>query len=414
MRLSSRFFHSYVKIISGKVKEYFNPVKKSLLALMMILWAWTACLTAFPQRPEISAIEEKLLDWVNKERTARFLNPLQFSPDLRAVAKKHSKDMATQQKLTHLSSSGKSYLDRLVEAGLFFVEIGENVAVSDTFDAAFIHRGLMESPEHRDNILNPKYDTVGIGVVYSKSQEYYVTQDFSQSLKELEIEEAERLIKDEITKIREKNALPPLSFHNKANLFARRHARNRANGKPLQNIAGFFGETHIHFITTPVLTIPKNISLKITSEIYEICAVGAWFGRLEDYPGGTYLITIFLFPMSQYEGMKEEDFLKIVLETMNAKRKEIGLGPVKLGAIQSRYASDISRQLKFQRESSYVLPGRPMRQQVLSYVTEDPRVWPANLDPVITDPGLRRIGIGISSRENKETHGQTFWITLIF
>jgi uncharacterized protein YkwD len=389
-------------------------VKKLLMASMMILWTWTACLAALPQRPDISAIEEKLLEWVNKERTARNLNPLRFSPGLRAVAIEHSKDMASQQKLTHLSSSGKSYLDRLVEAGLFFIEIGENVAVSDTFDAAFIHQGFMESPEHRDNVLNPKYDTVGIGVVYSKDQEYFVAQDFSQSLKKLETDKAEKLIQDEITKIRKENALPPLSFHNIANNFARRHSRNRATGKPLQNIAGFFGETHIHFITTPGLTLPDNVSREIASEMYEIGAVGAWFGRLKDYPGGTYLITIFLFPMSQYEGMTEEDFLRIVLEAMNSKRENMKLVPLKLDRRQSKNASGISRQLKVQQANSFVLPERPMRRQVMSYVTEDLHVWPTNLDPVITDPSLSRIGIGISSQKNENSRQRTFWITLIF
>ena len=389
-------------------------MKKLLMAPMMILWIWTVCLAALPQRPDISAVEEKLLEWINKERTARDLNPLRFSPGLRAAAIEHSKDMASQQKLTHLSSSGKSYLDRVVEAGLFFIEIGENVAVSDTFDAAFIHQGFMESPEHRDNVLNPKYDMVGIGVVYSKDQKYFVTQDFFQSLKKQETDEAEKLIQDEITKIRKENALPPLPFHTKAGNFARRQSRNRASGKPLQNIAGFFGETHIHVITTPMLVIPENISQRIASELYEIGAVGVWFGRLKDYPGGTYLITIFLFPISQYEGMTEEDFLKIVLETMNSKRENMGFVPLKLDRRQSKNASGISRQLKVQQANSFVLPERPMRRQVMSYVTENPRVWPTNLNPVITDPGLRRIGIGISSKESKDTQRQTFWITLIF
>ncbi|UCE42998.1 MAG: CAP domain-containing protein [Candidatus Aminicenantes bacterium] len=389
-------------------------MKKSLMALMMMLWAWTLCLAVSPQHPDISAIEEKLLELLNKERTARNLSPLNFSQDLRAVATGHSTDMASQQYLTHLSSSGKSYLDRMVDSGLFFIEIGENVAVSDTFDAAFIHQGFMESPEHKDNILNPRYDTIGIGVVLSKDQEYFITQDFSQSLKLLEADEAEKFVQDEITKIREANALPPLSFHTIAGNFARRQSRYRASGKPLQNVAGYFGETHVHHITTPVLALPKDISREIAREIYEMVAVGAWFGRLEDYPGGTYLITIFLFPMSPYKGMTEEDFSEIVLNVMNSKREEIGLGPVKLDKGQSRYASNISRNLKYQRTSSYSLPRRPMSRQVISYVTEDPFVWPANLDPVITDPGLIRIGIGISSIENKNTHRQTFWITLIF
>ena len=389
-------------------------MKKSLIALTMILWAWTACFAANPQSPDISAIEEKLLEWVNKERTARNLNSLRFSPGLRAVAIEHSKDMASQQSLTHLSSSGNSYLDRLVEAGLFFIEIGENVAVSDTFDAAFIHQGFMESPEHRDNILNPKYDTVGIGVVYSKDREYFVTQDFSQALKKLETDEAEKLIQDEITKIRKEDVLPPMSFHNIANNFARRQSRNKASGKPLQNIAGYFGETHIHFITTPTLVIPKNISQKIASELYEIGAVGAWFGRLEDYPGGTYLITIFLFPMSQFEGMEEEDFSKIVLDAMNSKRGKKGFAPLKLDGRHSKNASDISRHIKVQQATSYVLPGSPISRQVVSYVTEDPRVWPADLDPVIMNPSLRRIGIGISSQKSEEPQRITFWVTLIF
>jgi len=288
------------------------------------------------------------------------------------------------------------------------------VAVSDTFDAEFIHQGFMESPEHRDNILNPKYETAGIGVVYSGDREYFVTQDFAQSLNVLDADEAEVTIKDEINKIRNISALPPMIFHNVGDSFARRQSRNRASGKQLQNIAGYFGETHIHFITTPTLVIPKNISQKITSEMFEIGAVGAWFGRLEDYPGGTYLITIFLFPMSQFEGMEEEEFLKMLLEAMNSKRKEMGLGSVKLDARHSKNASGISRQIKVQQTTSYVLPGRPISRQIVSYVTEDPRVWPADVDQIITDPGLRRIGIGISSQKGEEIQRRTFWITLIF
>jgi uncharacterized protein YkwD len=414
MRLSSRFFHSYVKIINRKVKENLKTVRKFATALMMIAWVWTTCLAYSPQRPDISAIEKKLREWINKERTARHLKPVRFSQDLRTVAAEHSKDMAFHQNLTHLSSSGKSYLDRLVEAGLFFVDIGENVAVSDTFDAAFIHQKFMESEEHRDNILNPKYDTVGIGVVYSKGLRYYITQDFSQSLNKLETEEAEAIIRNKIAKIRKERALAPMSFPEVANTFARRYAQNRATGKPLQNIASVFGETHVHFLTTPVLNIHENIKQEIASEMYESGAVGAWFGRLKDYPGGTYLVTVLLFPISLYESKTDEDFRQMALDAMNAKRKDSGLNPVKLDRRQSRHAIDISKQIKAQQTGSVVMRKRPMNIQVMTYVTENPGVWPVELDPIITDPGLRRIGIGISSQKSKGTYKQTFWITLIF
>jgi uncharacterized protein YkwD len=388
-------------------------VKKPLVILMMILWACAALFTAPLQHQETSIIEDKLLESLNKERTVRHLSPLRSSPGFKAVAMEHSRDMATHQNLTHLSSSGKSYLDRVVDARLFFIEIGENVAVSDTFDAEFIHQGFMESLEHRDNILDPGYDAVGIGVVYSQEGEYFITQDFVQSLNVLGTDEAETVVKAGINSIRKNNALPPLSFQNVADSFARRLSKNRASGKPLQKIAEFFGETHVHFVTTPLLVIPENISREIASENYETGAVGAWFGRLEDYPGGTYLITIFLFPVSPYRGLKEKDCQKIMLGALNEKREKLKLGPLKLDRRQSNQASKISRQIMGQQADTLVLSERPIPRQVMSYVTENLRSWPDDLNTVLTNPSLRRIGIGIRSQESSDTRKLTFWITLI-
>jgi uncharacterized protein YkwD len=388
-------------------------MKKSFVVILFTVLGWTFNLTASPQLQDTAKIEKELLSLLNKERTARSLKPLRLSPDIRAVAIRHSTDMASRQKLSHISSSGESYLDRLVEAEIFFIEIGENVAASDTFDPEFIHQGFMESPEHRANILNPTYDTAGIGVVFSQDRRYFVTQDFIQSLTGLEKEEAEFIIKEEINDIRKESALPPLSFHNVADSFARRHSRNKASGKPLQKIAEFFGETHIHFITTPVLAIPDNIYRVIASAMYEIGAVGAWFGRLQEFPGGAYVITIFLFPVSPYDGMAEEDYPKMVLNAVNARREINGLVLLKLDKRQSKKATDISNQLRERQGNSYTLIGGPVTRQVLCYVTENPGVWPANLDAEILTPGLRKIGIGISSRENQETRKRTFWITLI-
>ena len=382
--------------------------------LLMLLWCWTVCHPAVIQRPEISAIEKKLLDWVNKERTDRRLDPLKLSSDLRALAIHHSRDMASRRKLTHLSSTGKSYKDRLLDAGIFFIEIGENVASSETYEGTFIHQGFMESPEHRDNILNPHFDTIGIGIVYTGDNKYYITQDFCRSLEILDEDRATKFFQEEINRIREKNALPGLSFQKTANMFAQRHARQKATGKPLFNIANFFGETHIHFITSPTLSIPETVGHEIAKGAYESGGIGTWFGRLPDYPGGTYLVALFLFPINRYNDMTEKDFVKIALSAMNEKRKEKGLDPLKLDGRKSKQAQNISRQLKAQKESSYSLPERLSRWHILSYVTEDLRAWPKNIDPEIIYPGLKKIGMGISSQENEETHRQTFWITLIF
>jgi uncharacterized protein YkwD len=397
-------------------------VRQFISILATVVWSGTIAFSSIfvcpdprspLQRLDIPAIEKTLWEWVNKERADRKLRPLKLLPDLTKIAGGHSRDMASRRMLTHLSSTKKTYLDRLVDAGMYFVEIGENVAASDSFDAAFIHQGLMESPEHRANILNPNFDAIGIAAVYSNDNKYYITQDFIQTLEIRDVEDAAKFFQVELNKIRKEHVLHPLAFQKVVDNFAQKHAEKKATGKPLFNIANFFGETHIHFITTPELTIPGDISQTIASAIYESGGVGVWFGRLPDYPGGTYLVTFFLFPMSQYKDLTEKDLTKIVLDAINVKRREAGLASLRLDERLSKDASAISDRLKTQRVQSAILPARPMQHQVLSYVTENPRVWPTNLDSEITDPSLRRIGIGASSQKNKETRRHTFWITLI-
>jgi uncharacterized protein YkwD len=366
------------------------------------------------QAADVFSIEKDLFEMVNQERIDQGLDPLRLSQELTRMARSHSQDMASRMEMTHLSVLGKSYLERLVDAGFYFRNIGENVAVSETFHSDFIHQGFMESPEHRENILDPEFEEIGIGVIYSRDKKYYVTQDFMHPLKVLEDEEAEKIIREEIDRLRKEKSLPPLSYQKAANVFARSFSEKKASGKPLMNIGSILGETHIHFITTPELDIPENISKEVSREVYEAGGVGVWFGRLDNYPGGTYLITLFFFPVDEYKGLKEQDLVEIVLEAMNEKRKEKGLKPLKLDNGLSKEASHVSSQLRNQeRGSNFPLKAR-IGMEVFSYVTEAPESWPDNLEQIILSPGLRKLGIGISVEERDSNFLKKYWVTLIF
>ncbi len=366
------------------------------------------------QLADTSSIEKDLFDMANRARIEQGLDPLKLSGELTKVARNHSRDMASRLELSHNSALGKSYQDRLVEAGFYFRAMGENVAASETFRADFIHQGFMESSEHRDNILNPDFKEIGVGVVYAPDKKYYVTQDFMCSLRVLGYEEAEKIIREEINRYRSEKSLPLLSFQKVDNILARGFSKKRALGQPLMNIATILGETHIHFITTPELTIPEDIMRGVTSETYEKGGVGVWFGRLDDYPGGTYLITLFLFPVDEFQNMKEEDLVGILLGIMNEKRKEEGLKPLKLDKRLSREASNVSRRLKNQGPGPNAVLGTRAGMAFSSYVTEDIRTWPEDLDQALVIPGLRKIGIGISYQKN-DTHPQNhYYITIIF
>jgi uncharacterized protein YkwD len=78
---------------------------------------------------------------------------------------------------SHITPEGFSPFDRLKAGKVAFGSAGENLALAPTL--ALAHQGLMNSPPHRANILNPAYRTVGIGVLDAGPYGVMVTQNFT-------------------------------------------------------------------------------------------------------------------------------------------------------------------------------------------------------------------------------------------
>ncbi len=109
------------------------------------------------------AAEERMLDLVNAERSGRGLAPLAMDPTLQALAREHAADMFRQGYFSHTGRDGLSPFDRMHAAHVYYTAAGENLALAPTTE--FAHDGLMNSPGHRANILNPQFHRVGIGVL---------------------------------------------------------------------------------------------------------------------------------------------------------------------------------------------------------------------------------------------------------
>ncbi|MGI9104929.1 MAG: CvpA family protein [Pyrinomonadaceae bacterium] len=124
-------------------------------------------------RPELEA---QMLALVNGERAAAGLAPLAFDDELREVARRHSADMFARGYFAHLTPEGRSPFDRIREAGYTFRTAGENLALAPTLSIA--HTGLMNSPGHRANILQPRFGRVGIGIMEGGRRGLMVTQNF--------------------------------------------------------------------------------------------------------------------------------------------------------------------------------------------------------------------------------------------
>jgi uncharacterized membrane protein required for colicin V production len=110
-----------------------------------------------------SQLEKEMLTLVNQERTKRGLKALKWDDKLAEVAHRRSNDMLAHSYFAHEDPQGKTVADVARKVGVGYFVIGENLAFAPTL--AIAHRGLMESPGHRENILRPGFDRVGIGIV---------------------------------------------------------------------------------------------------------------------------------------------------------------------------------------------------------------------------------------------------------
>jgi uncharacterized protein YkwD len=124
-------------------------------------------------RPDLEA---EMLNMVNKERREQGLPILAPDPELREVARAHSRDMLARSYFSHNTPEGKTVADRARRAKVRYLTIGENLALAPTLKMA--HTGLMNSPGHRANILRNTFARVGIGILDGGRYGIMVTQNF--------------------------------------------------------------------------------------------------------------------------------------------------------------------------------------------------------------------------------------------
>ena len=110
-----------------------------------------------------SETEEAMIILVNKERTSIGLNALNTDNKLREVGRFQSEDMFKRGYFSHYSPEGDSVADRAEQFNVSFLVIGENLAYAPNLELA--HKGLMNSPGHRANILSSDFNKIGIGVI---------------------------------------------------------------------------------------------------------------------------------------------------------------------------------------------------------------------------------------------------------
>ena len=134
-----------------------------------------------PPPASLSVFESDILAGINAQRTAAGMAPLQLDPSLVMVARERSNDMAQNGYFAHVSPTGDTAFSLMDRYGIPYAWAGENLARNnypDDESVAVALRDWMASQGHRDNILGPHYQTVGVGAAVDGAGMKYFTLVF--------------------------------------------------------------------------------------------------------------------------------------------------------------------------------------------------------------------------------------------
>lgn len=168
-----------MKILS-KIKNWFWPNKENnfqpgvlndrIICIFILLFLLSKVLCSFQliliQQSALFADlnAQKIIVLTNDIRQQYGLSPLKENPLLDAAAKQKAEDMFQNNYFNHFSPTGVSPWYWISKSGYNYHYAGENLAMN-FIDSEEVVRAWLNSPGHRENLLNGNYQDIGIAVL---------------------------------------------------------------------------------------------------------------------------------------------------------------------------------------------------------------------------------------------------------
>lgn len=155
------------------------------IVLLMPLGARGADFTSVPpietlasRADGIADLEQRMHHSVNEWRQRHHLIGLERRPELDAVARRHSQDMATRGFFSHENPEGANPVDRIHAGGVAgFSLAAENVGMTSRRDPnREVFQGWLHSKDHFENLSAPSFNATGIGVARRSDGTLFYTQ----------------------------------------------------------------------------------------------------------------------------------------------------------------------------------------------------------------------------------------------
>jgi cysteine-rich secretory family protein len=249
--------------------------------------------SAFPQGSTDTAGAQELLALINQERAKQGAAAVVLDDRLTVAAQKHSQLMAQSDTLTHQFDSEPPLTVRLIDQSVRSDHDAENIAMGA--DLSEIHLHLMQSPPHRANILNPLFDSVGIGIV-SDGDMMYVTEDFAHALPVYSAMEADAAAQQTIAQYARSQRLPIPSRkpHVDLSKFACDMARDdKLDVGKAQAVAG--ARSGMAWTAPDLTQLPAGVKKTLSQPMLSGYALGVCFAPSATYPSGVYWLVMVIY-----------------------------------------------------------------------------------------------------------------------
>ena len=234
-------------------------------------------LSAWAQAPR-TVSEQYLFQSANAERAQRGLQPLRWDVSLYKAAGNHAREMAQRQSISHQYAGEAELTERGKMAGARFSTIAENVAMAPT--AVTIHTAWMNSPHHRENLLDPDVDSVGISVL-QRNGELYAVEDFDRSVERLSLDEQE----SQVAELLQQTASVQVATSEEA-----RQTCSMESG-----YAGRRPWFVMRYTAGDLTRLPEQLKAKLATGKYHQAVVGACQGR-QKQAFTSFNIAVLLYP----------------------------------------------------------------------------------------------------------------------
>ena len=155
-----------------------------LLSACLLALSMSGCGSVSPTAPHASdswpggaEVESRSFQLLNQARSQNGVSPLRLDAELSAIARKHSEHMRDEGFFGHVDPEGHNFVFRVQSAGVSFAAVAENIArtTDSAAPADLAHRLFLRNEAHRENMLNPIFTEVGVGVAI-QGHTYWITQ----------------------------------------------------------------------------------------------------------------------------------------------------------------------------------------------------------------------------------------------